>query len=90
MTRQAFLARLREGLRGLPPQAVADIMADYEAHFADGEAAGRTEAEVSAIVEMSEQMVRHYAQAVDKRRLAIAAMKKLEAAWGGVRGPRGT
>ena len=51
---------------------------------------GSTEAEVSAIVEMSEQMVRHYAQAVDKRRLAIAAMKKLEAAWGGVRGPRGT
>ena len=26
MTRQAFLARLREGLRGLPAQTVADIM----------------------------------------------------------------
>lgn len=51
---------------------------------------GSTEAEVSAIVEMSEQMVRHYAQAVDKRRLAVNAMKKLEAAWGGVRGPSGT
>lgn len=47
MTREAFLARLREGLRGLPPQAVSDIMADYEAHFADGAAAGRTEAEVA-------------------------------------------
>lgn len=48
MTRQAFIERLREGLRGLPPQTVADIVADYETHFADGEAAGRNEAEVAA------------------------------------------
>jgi uncharacterized membrane protein len=47
MTRQAFLARLREGLRGLPPQSVADTMADYETHFAEGVAAGRTEQEVA-------------------------------------------
>jgi len=48
MTRQAFMARLREGLRGLPPQTVADIVADYEAHFVEGEAAGRSEADVAA------------------------------------------
>lgn len=48
MTRQAFLARLRDGLRGLPPRAITDIMADYEAHFAEGEAHGRTEAEVAS------------------------------------------
>ncbi len=47
MTRQAFIARLREGLRGLPPHTVADIVADYETHFADGVAAGRSEAEVA-------------------------------------------
>lgn len=47
MTRQAFIARLQEGLRGLPPQAVADIVADYDTHFSDGAAAGRTEAEVA-------------------------------------------
>ena len=47
MTRQAFLARLREGLRGMPPQAQADIMTDYETHFADGAAAGRSEADVA-------------------------------------------
>jgi uncharacterized membrane protein len=47
MTRQAFMARLREGLRGLPPQAQADILADYETHFADGHAAGRSEADVA-------------------------------------------
>lgn len=48
MTRQAFMARLREGLRGLPPSAVADIVADYENHFKEGEAAGRSEADVAA------------------------------------------
>jgi uncharacterized membrane protein len=48
MTRQAFMARLREGLRGLPVQTQADIVADYETHFAEGAAAGRSEAEVAA------------------------------------------
>lgn len=58
MTRQAFLARLREGLRGLPPQTVADIVADYEAHFTDGEAAGRSEAEVAAALGDPERLAR--------------------------------
>jgi len=48
MTRQAFMARLREGLRGLPPQTVAEIVADYETHFTEGEGAGRSEEEVAA------------------------------------------
>lgn len=48
MSRQAFLGRLREGLRDLPPGAADDIIADYEAHFSEGAAAGRTEAEVAA------------------------------------------
>ncbi|MDD3837564.1 MAG: DUF1700 domain-containing protein [Phenylobacterium sp.] len=47
MTRQDFLARLREGLRGLPAQTIDDIVADYEAHFVEGEAAGRSEADVA-------------------------------------------
>jgi uncharacterized membrane protein len=47
MTRQAFMARLREGLRGLPAQTQAEILADYETHFAEGEKAGRSEAEVA-------------------------------------------
>jgi uncharacterized membrane protein len=47
MTRQAFLARLREGLAGLPAHTITEIMADYEAHFTEGEAAGRSEAEVA-------------------------------------------
>jgi len=48
MTRQAFMARLREGLRGLPPSVQADIVADYETHFTEGTAAGRSEEEVAA------------------------------------------
>jgi uncharacterized membrane protein len=48
MTRQAFMARLKEGLRGLPLSAQADIVADYENHFNEGQAAGRSEADVAA------------------------------------------
>lgn len=48
MTRQAFMARLREGVSGLPAKTQADILADYETHFAEGAAAGRSEADVAA------------------------------------------
>jgi uncharacterized membrane protein len=47
MNRQTFLNRLRNGLAGLPPKTVDDLAADYEAHFADGAAAGRGETEVA-------------------------------------------
>jgi uncharacterized membrane protein len=58
MTRQAFMARLREGLRGLPPQAVADVVADYEAHFTDGVAAGRSEEEVATALGNPDRLAR--------------------------------
>ncbi|THD80926.1 MAG: DUF1700 domain-containing protein [Phenylobacterium sp.] len=58
MTRQAFMARLREGLRGLPAQTQADIMADYESHFADGQSAGRSEAEVAAALGDPDRLAR--------------------------------
>ena len=48
MTRTEFLDRLRQGLAGLPQATIADFVADYEAHFADAAAAGRSEAEVAA------------------------------------------
>jgi len=47
MNRDAFMARLREGLRGLPPETVDEVVADYETHFAEGIAAGRTEDSVA-------------------------------------------
>ncbi|MET4685323.1 DUF1700 domain-containing protein [Brevundimonas faecalis] len=48
MNRAEFLARLRRGLVGLPITAAAEIVADYESHFADGAAAGRSEEQVAA------------------------------------------
>jgi len=48
MTRQEFIARLKAGLAGLPAQAQADIAADYETHFTEGAAAGRSEADIVA------------------------------------------
>lgn len=47
MTRQMFMNRLRNGLAGLPPKTIDEIAGDYESHFADGGAAGRSEAEVA-------------------------------------------
>ena len=46
--RVEFLATLRAGLRGAPQSAVDDIIADYTAHFDEGLAANRTEAEIVA------------------------------------------
>jgi uncharacterized membrane protein len=58
MTRQDFIARLRAGLRGLPPAAVADIIADYETHFAEARSAGRSEAEVAAALGDPDRLAR--------------------------------
>jgi uncharacterized membrane protein len=48
MSRALFLARLRQGLSGLPPEEIDEIAADYEAHFTDAVAAGRSDADVAA------------------------------------------
>lgn len=47
MTRNAFIRRLRAGLKGMPQADVEDIVADYEAHFEAGLAEGRSEEEVA-------------------------------------------
>lgn len=47
MTRDEFLKRLRRGLDGIAPDAIADIMSDYEAHFDAAQAESRSEAEVA-------------------------------------------
>lgn len=48
MNRKAFCDALRANLSGMPPAAIEEIVADYEAHFNDGIAAGRSEEEISA------------------------------------------
>ncbi|MBW8880153.1 MAG: DUF1700 domain-containing protein [Asticcacaulis sp.] len=58
MTRDQFIERLKQGLNGLSPEAIADIVADYEAHFADAAAAGRSEAEVAAALGNPDRLAR--------------------------------
>lgn len=48
MTRDLFIGKLRAGLAGLPPATIDELAADYETHFADGAAAGRSETDVAA------------------------------------------
>jgi uncharacterized membrane protein len=47
MTRLEFLDTLRRRLAGLPEEEIDDLLADYATHFADGMAAGRSEAEIA-------------------------------------------
>jgi len=47
MNRANFIAQLRAGLSGLHPNDINDILADYESHFTDGVAAGRSEDDVA-------------------------------------------
>jgi uncharacterized membrane protein len=58
MSRQAFISRLRLGLSGLPPQVINDIAADYETHFDEGVAAGRSEAEIAAALGDPDRLAR--------------------------------
>src|SRR5580698_11420297 len=48
MNRAQFMAELRDGLAGMHHSDIDDILADYESHFADGAADGRSENEVAA------------------------------------------
>lgn len=48
MTRALFIARLRQGLKGLSAAEIGDIVTDYEAHFSDAAQDGRAEADVAA------------------------------------------
>lgn len=47
MNRAMFLSELRMGLSGLPQSEIDDTVADYEAHFSEGIAAGRSEAAIA-------------------------------------------
>ena len=58
MTRAEFISRLRTGLVGLPTATAADIVSDYETHFSDGVAAGRSEAEVAAALGDPQRLAR--------------------------------
>lgn len=48
MNRSQFLSNLRQGLSGLPAEEIDEIVSDYDAHFTEGMAAGRSEDAVAA------------------------------------------
>jgi uncharacterized membrane protein len=48
MNRAMFLSELRMGLSGLPQNEIDETVADYEAHFSEGIAAGRSEAAIAS------------------------------------------
>ena len=48
MTKAQFLDTLRRRLAGLPPNEIDELVGDYATHFAEGMAAGRSEAEIAA------------------------------------------
>ncbi|MGV3578861.1 DUF1700 domain-containing protein [Brevundimonas sp.] len=58
MTRADFLSRLKKGLVGLPTSTASEILNDYEAHFDDGVAAGRSEHEVAAALGDPDRLAR--------------------------------
>jgi len=48
MKRDEFLAALKSGLAGMPRDQMDDIVRDYESHFAEGMAQGRSEDEIAS------------------------------------------
>ena len=68
MTRAEFMGRLRRGLVGLPTVTAAEIASDYEMHFEDGAAAGRTEAEVASALGDPDRLARELRAEAGARR----------------------
>lgn len=58
MTRAEFMARLRRGLSALSTNTQTEITADYEAHFTDAAAAGRSEEEAAAALGDPDRLAR--------------------------------
>jgi uncharacterized membrane protein len=58
MNRSQFLSALRQGLSGLPAEEVDEIISDYDAHFTEGLAAGRSEESVAAALGHPARLVR--------------------------------
>lgn len=58
MTRQDFLDALRNGLAGLPPAEIEEVLGDYAAYFTDAQEAGRSENDVVQMLGDPAQLAR--------------------------------
>ena len=71
MTRADFMTKLRRGLAGMSAATIEDITADYDTHFIDAQAAGRSEQEVADALGSPDRLARELR--------AEAGLKKWEA-----------
>ncbi len=67
MTRDQFISRLRAGLAGMASEAIDDIVADYQAHFDEGLAAGRSEDQVAEALGDPDRLARDLRDAAPAR-----------------------
>lgn len=82
MTRDTFVAALRDGLAGLPAAVVTEVLRDYEAHIAEAESRGRSESEVVAALGDPERIARELraeirVRAWQTKRDPVAAMRAI-------------
>lgn len=68
MTQDEFLSILHDRLRGLPPAEIEELMDDYASHFAEGRAAGRSDAEIAAALGDPVRLARELRAAAGLRR----------------------
>ena len=58
MTKAEFLETLHRRLAGLPPDEIDELVGDYAMHFAEGMAAGRSEADIAAALGDPQRLAR--------------------------------
>jgi hypothetical protein len=75
MSRALFMAKLKEGLSGLSPTEVEEIVSDYEFHFAEAGATGQSEDDVVARLGNPASLARELREELEQRRSDATAGK---------------
>ena len=72
MTQAEFLETLHRRLAGLPPDEIDELVGDYAMHFAEGMAAGRSEADIAAALGDPQRLARELRAEAGLRRWETA------------------
>ena len=72
MTRNEFLEALRSELAGLPQAEIDEAIADYDAHFEEGLASGRSEEDIAAALGNPERLGKELRAEIGLRRWETA------------------
>ena len=74
MNKQTFITQLKRALEPLKQGAQLEILADFEEHFANGQASGKTEAQVAEELGNPRELAQQYiAESEDNEKKAINA-----------------